>query len=233
MKIATSALLSIFALSSVFGVAGAASGGSYSESLSDLETTKEIVVGKFYDFLVENEVDLETAQYLADELSKGNLPDSASGADPIAVETGLSADSFESRAIFADGSVSVTSVGSGGTDSVRPFALDSCSITSGSGFRNFTNCNVTGGNGLTGMGFTASFTLVQGGYDQITAYYPATQNCAVSCDTPYLADAKQNEDANSGARVVYFMRSQYWIPTRTSSLGLYVGGDDYFTHWQW
>lgn len=133
---------------------------------------------------------------------------------------------------YADGSPAVTAieeavrVGAGG---IVPFSVQGCSVSSGSGYSNYTGCTVSAWWGTVQSAFRADFTLVQGGYDRINNAYNGWQQCAypTTCSAPYESQRKAIENASGPA-------TSRWQQTVTASWGswevwiqLRVGGDSY------
>lgn len=186
-------------------------------------------VDAFRSFLVENGVSHANVEVILENFQHGRLPDSATGGKPVRIEQIERDDTVVQRAFYADGSVSVSGREVGSAD-VGLRSVSSCSVSSGSGYVVYRNCLIFGGNGLVGMSFHANYQIVQGGYDSITWHGAPGQGCMVTCDTPYFAGMKANENSGGAAYAVYYMRVTYYIPTRTSVLTLNVGSDSAWTN---
>ena len=198
------------------------------ERTTDSDDMVSIADG-LYTFLIENGASVLDADRIADDFLEGELPDSANGADPVSSYDVESSGGVTTRTVYPDGSISITfqqrePLTSGMSS---PYSISGCSVSVGSGFRSYSNCAVFGGNGLVGMGFHASYTLVDGAYDYISGYRAPYQQCHTHvCDVPYLAGTRLREDSQGKAWVVYYMRSTIGsAASRTSSLSLLVGAN--------
>lgn len=133
---------------------------------------------------------------------------------------------------YTDGSPAVSAVEEAvevPSGAIIPFSVQGCSVSSGSGYSNYTGCTVSAWWGTVQSAFRANFTLVQGGYDQITNAYNGWQQCAypTTCSAPYESQRKSNENASGPA-------TSRWQQTVTAPWGswevwiqLRVGGDSY------
>lgn len=162
------------------------------------------------------------------------------GVQPIDTYSIMSDGAQTTRQVYPDGSVAITMIQIDGdpTESLLTEWIDNqpedvldCTVTSGSGYIVYNGCKVVGSNWLVTMGFTASFGLVNGGYDYISWHGAPYQQCSGAvCGTPYLAGARMSESSVGSAFVDYFMHVNVGgVASRTSSLRLTVGGDTYYS----
>lgn len=102
---------------------------------------------------------------------------------------------------YADGSTSAvgmqvpTEVSAGG---MHPMDVTQCTSHTGSGYANFSGCQVDGWWGTVFVGaINVSFTLVNGGYDYFSATGYGFQQCAAptNCTSPTRVLYKQSENA--------------------------------------
>lgn len=218
---------------------------SYASPLDEdtIQEPEQSDVAELHRFLVENGVSIADADRLKDKFVAGKLLDSMRGVEPVNSYKVDDGEAKITRTVYPDGSVSISSlqiepdenqIGSDDSEEVQPQDVLDCTITSGSGYIVYDGCKVYGSNGLIQMGFTASFGLVNGGYDYISWHGAPYQQCAgAACDTPYLAGAKLEEDNTGSAFVSYFMNVNIGgIASRTASLRLNVGGDTYSSDFQ-
>ncbi|PWJ62000.1 hypothetical protein B0H03_11323 [Rathayibacter iranicus NCPPB 2253 = VKM Ac-1602] len=80
--------------------------------------------------------------------------------------------------------------------------IDGCRAQTGSGY--FNSCSITASwsGGVVQLGFVASYSLIQGGYDQIIGTGMTWQRCAgVQCTSPTFTVKKWSE-GSSGPAVI-------------------------------
>lgn len=197
----TSAVVGALAIAAVFGPAAAAD-----DPLSPLAQG-------YYDYLVGYGVDDATAAGLAADLDQGIYPDSTAGVEPVSQYEIDGVSALTTVSVYADGSISTTDfqrpTQSGGSSGggVSPMGITNCGVQSGSGYANFSNCAVGGGNYLHYISFKANYTIVNGGYDRITSTWSPSRQCTVgTCSVPAKqSNAKMIENSQGEAHVTYYM----------------------------
>lgn len=188
-------------------------------------------------FMTEFGVPANTQEELLAALKEGdmglaNSPD----ARPVSVETEARDGSTFEISTYADGSIAVIEreipvVVKPGT--VTPYAVTGCSVSSGSGYSNYTGCKIHYRTHVFSYGFYANFTLVQGLYnDQITRAYGQFQEYAVghTRDSWSLRVLKATETSSGPAHaelaIVYTVSPG--IGQVTKGVRLKVGGNSYW-----
>lgn len=118
-----------------------------------------------------------------------------------------------------------------GGDEVESQAIENCTYSGGSGYASYLHCNVSGTNGVVSMGFVASYTLVQGGYDYISNYHTPVIFCIPgNCTEPNFTQVVLNETINGPAGItVTTVYSASDIGSLTHILNLVVGNDTAYT----
>lgn len=155
----------------------------------------------FNDYLVPE----KTQDQLIDELLEGELWDNNSpDAVPVSVEDWSTETETVTVERFGDGSIGVQSMEipqyvPEGT--ISPYAsLTGCSYSGGSGYSVASNCSISHKWGNVGIGFIASYQIINGAYDSITYLGPTTQTCAIgSCTRPEYVVSRLNETGSGPA----------------------------------
>lgn len=106
-------------------------------------------------------VDPDKFDTLLEKYAAGEVFDNSSGAAPISVETYRLGITDYNREIFADGSVTRTSVERPTTptpkDGITPFGISGCKYTLSAGVASYQNCKVDKNNGVLTMMFHANY----------------------------------------------------------------------------
>lgn len=102
---------------------------------------------------------------------------------------------------FGDGSVKVTAREAAQEIDPTDRSIQGCTVSSGSGYQSFTGCTISGWWGTVQIAFVASYTLVNGGPDYISASGTTWQQCVfpTTCTSPHYSIKKWNEDVNGPA----------------------------------
>ncbi|MEV8214636.1 hypothetical protein [Leifsonia sp. NPDC077715] len=175
-------------------------------------------------------VSAATQEALLAGIERGELPDSFTGATPVSESTIETPTSIEKVSTYADGSVSSAGVNAHRVPSqaaVAPRGIINCTVSSGSGYRTFSNCRVEGTNGNVSVWFTATYTLVQGAGDYISNKTAAAASSAPGTSTsiPYWNVVRLNEIAGTRAQVTATTTWNYGVGSSTYSTSLFVGAD--------
>lgn len=189
-------------------------------------------VAQLKQFWKDNGVDPATVDALVTKFEETGSVDSLAGAvPPASVKTVVLNGVKKSVQVYPDGSVVTTSQE---VETSRARSIAGCTVVSGSGYRQFQNCRVAGDNGIVGLGFYATYTLVQGAYDNIGAHSGAGATCSFgSCSNPSWARAKTQEDS-TGKAIVTEQVTYTTVAgsTTTNQLSLLVGADSATTSFQ-
>jgi hypothetical protein len=181
-------------------------------------------------------VDPATQKRLLGEYHSVGFTDAESGQTPVRTTSSVVGDSIETVNTFADGSIRVDTVQqpqrtlksepawAGGA---RPSAVENCQATLFSGGENFNNCNVSAVTPAVAIGFYASYTLVQGGYDYIqNKGGSGYEQCFGGvCSVPTFQSWKQSENASGKAYLRYASTYTVGFITTTNHVRLLVGND--------
>lgn len=140
------------------------------------------------------------------KVNNGETWDVYNDSGPTVTEQRMIGDMDYTITRYEDGSVKASGIqrpqlASGPKGMVSPDSINSCRYSSGSGYSNATGCTV---DGLWGSAYLAaknvSYTLVQGGPDQITSMGYGVQNCSlVTCTSPVLVSSRSTESGSTPA----------------------------------
>lgn len=170
-----------------------------------------------------------TQERLIDGLNRGAFPDSFTDAAPVNEKTLKTETSVLTIRTFADGSISTTGINASPASTSRgvtPLSVSGCTVSSGSGYRTFTNCKVEGTNGNVSVWFYANYTLVQGAADYISWYGSAAASSVPgSTSKPFWSVVRLNELAGTRAQVSATTTWSYGVGSQTYTTSLGVGGD--------
>lgn len=180
-----------------------------------------------------------TVEALVSKLESGQPVDAFLGAEPVSshsyvqIGDGPLADDGDlvTVSIFPDGSANTVAVESpsGTPGGVATMAqIGGCSVQTGSGYQNSNGCSVTAtwSAGAIQAGFVASYSLIQGGYDQIIGTGMTWQRCSpMTCSSPTFTVKKMSEGFSGPA----VLRGQSDVTAPWGSwnvwVALNVGGD--------
>jgi hypothetical protein len=187
-------------------------------------------------WLISEGVTNDLASQLAKKHSQGKTLDSENGSTPVKVIKNDTAEKYVEKKIFADGSVSVSSIEkptknyeASSLPIARPAYVGSCeTVSSGSGYRVYYDCRVQEKNGIVDLAFRATYQIVQGAYDKISSawggYYYSSGG---SISGPKLTIPRANETFSYSAHAQYavvFVASNGGS-SRTYKLHLYIKND--------
>jgi hypothetical protein len=131
---------------------------------------------------------------------------------------------------YADASIKITTIEKPRNPMLRS-SVSNCINASGTGFRSYSNCLISNDTVLVHMGFTASFTLVNGGYDLINSASNPAAICRLgTCTDVTLTVSPQRESLASGAANAHMQLTYILYPgigSSTYTLDLNVGHDTY------
>jgi len=218
------ALLALGALS-----APAAATAAPATQQSALTATEQSDLAQFW---TDNGVDQATQDKLLANVDAGIMPQSVvGGAEPTSTSSTDAEGTTTTTDVYPDGSLSVSSAEYPVTfaeGEVGTRAITGCEAVTGSGFAQRNNCNVSGTNGVVSLGFIASYTLVNGGYDYITNHHtPLILLCAPgTCSDPGFTQYVEREGVNGPAGVTMttvYSAADYG--SISNILNLQVGGD--------
>ena len=220
-SVAATALLTLGTAAPSFASSGA---------VAALDTAEQADLAAFW---TEQGVAASTQADLLDGINAGVLPQSVvGGASPTTETTTDEVGTVTTIQTYPDGSVSVSSTETpydfDEADGVTaPRAITGCESQIGSGYANRNNCNVSGTNGVVTLGFIASYTLAQGGNDQITNHHTPIVACLPgTCSDPGFTQVVLNETAYSNAGITattVYSAADYGSITHI--LNFEVGGD--------
>lgn len=232
-RVGLTATLSACALA--VGLAHSATAAEASSGLTDQER-RDLV-----QWWAEYNVPQDAQDTLLGALDRGELWDAMSGVDPVDVKTRHLATESETVSRYPDGSIVVSTVSAPSDPFAEPLGITPLSVGDcqssqiGSGYANRYDCKAVSQSGIVTMGFYISYTLVQGGYDQITEVhsgYAHAETGTVTSPTAKIAKAKENSRGSAWA----YVRSQYdafggsgSAPVEMRAL---VGNDKAWTRWE-
>ncbi|GCD18724.1 hypothetical protein GXP71_01530 [Cellulomonas sp. H30R-01] len=187
------------------------------------------------------DVPADVQGHLLAALSAGETWDSLAGAAPTSREVLQGKRSTTTVLTFADGSITVTEVQKPDRTpaaSIRTVAVDGCRTTvGGSGYRNYYDCQAHADTGVIAMGFYISYTLAQGGPDQIIEVhspYLATTGGTASPNPPTLAIRKklQNSSGSAWANATTQFTGYGSGGSKSVDFRALVGNDTAWTRWE-
>lgn len=191
-------------------------------------------------FLSENDVPAVTQESPLQKLAAGQVWDSMSGAAPVSVVESTVANERHTVSTYADGSIVVdtmrlpTAAPAPGT--ITPFDVKNCRTTaSGSGYRNYYDCQASSSTGIMTMGFYISYSLVQGSWDRIISVSSPYRDATLGTSTnPDLTIQKTVENASGSAwaRVKTTWTGVSGNPSGTYEMRALVGQDKAWTRWE-
>lgn len=157
-----------------------------------------------------------TVDALVEKLNSGQPVDAFLGGAPVSTYTftqigdgPLASDGEEvTVSTFPDGSANTVAVDAATVldlpaGEITPMAESGgCRVQTGSGYSNFNSCSITASwsGGVVQLGFVASYSLIQGGYDQIIGTGMTWQRCGgVQCTSPTFTVKKLSEGTSGPA----------------------------------
>lgn len=175
-------------------------------------------------------VDAATQDTIIANLIQGVLPESDLPGSVPASETTTTLNGFQTqRFVYADGSVKETQVQIASNPKLR--GLSGCSTSSGTGYTSYIGCSVTNVTALVTMGYLATFTIVQGGYnDYIYSVSNPLATCRLGACSNYDLRIPKPQETTSGDAwamftVLYTLYSG--LGSSNYSLTLNVGHNTY------
>ncbi|WP_277212173.1 hypothetical protein [Isoptericola croceus] len=225
--------LAIVAGLSVLALAlSAAPASAAPEELSDSDHEE---LTQFFD---ENGVSLAVQDELFEKLERGEMWDSMSEMEPESTTRESVANVVKITSVFADGSISVEEVEKPSkpiSGEIGPLGVGSCqSSSTGSGYANRYDCRASASTGIMTMGFYISYTLVQGGYDQITDVHSPFRSIKTGTATTAklsLVKSRENSSGSAWAKAVSTYTGFAGSPSGTYEMRALVGKDTAWTRW--
>ena len=207
--------------------------GLSSNAMADTTTVDTTHMRQFW---TQYGVPSATQTRLVAQVVSGKLTDAESeDAHPISETTATVEGARQTVKRFADGSVSVSeaelpALVEVGAQSVTPFGVANCTLTTYSGLAQYRNCNITASTALTTLGFIANFDLVSGAYNDyiVDQGNSGFETCGPgTCSKPRFSDWTQRETSSSSARLRWV--ATYTAPgvSNTMYVTLTVGGNSY------
>jgi len=131
--------------------------------------------------------------------------------EPVQVISQETFDGLETIEVFADGSITVSSIQpSAPSGGVSSFAISGCSVSGGGGFGTFSNCTISQSSGIVSISFKAGYSRYSGGA-VINSYSNASVSALYgSAPTPSLTLIRKNQVGTQPATVTAQTRYTSW-----------------------